>query len=580
MPEPPVPPPAAKRPGVGKRRRRRGGGGANRRPGAASVGVDFGTEFSALASFGPDGLPHVRPNARGEALTPSALTLTAAGLLEPADGLATAGDPAAGAVALDGFKRILADGRGTLGRRGAPLTAGGAAGAAGVPVTPGLLGAACLRGLADGTAADLPADAPAVLTVPHAFTSTPRRAILDAGRLAGLNVADTLSETTAAALAWVWRDTEKDGGPVGRTRYALVYDLGAGTFDAALVKARGNDLEVVAAEGDRRLGGRDWTERLAAEVGRRFEEARGFHPAPRSLLKRRLLGRCERAKRDLSRSDRTEVPVDAGGATLPVPVTRAEFERLTADLLLRTHDLTELMLENAGVDPRGVDVVLPAGGAAEMPAVRAMLRELCGEAATRPHPAVPNPRVAVAEGAAVYAAMHRANGHGPPPAGPARVRRRLRAVRLKEVSPHSVGVELDGPRGAVNHVLLPRNRPLPAVVNMEFGTTIRDPRGVRLRLAEGESPDAADCDRLGEFRIVGLPANLPAGSRIHVSIELDERNVPHVGACRVLAGEAAAAEGRAHDLEPLEVVAVGPPAVVPTDPAARARFRTLLATPR
>ena len=156
------------------------------------MGVDFGTEFSALASFGPDGLPHVRPNARGDALTPSALTLTAAGLLEPADGLADAGDPAEGAVALDAFKRMLADGRGTLGRNGAPLTAGGTADAAGVPVTPGLLGAACLRGLADGTAGDLPPDAPAVLTVPHAFTSTPRRAILDAGRLAGLNVAGTL----------------------------------------------------------------------------------------------------------------------------------------------------------------------------------------------------------------------------------------------------------------------------------------------------------------------------------------------------------------------------------------------------
>ena len=586
MPDPPVPPPApkpqgeAKRSGGRRRRKRRRAGGDTRRPGAASVGVDFGTEFSALASFGPDGLPHVRPNARGESLTPSALTLTAAGLLEPAAGLADAGDPAAGAVALDAFKRMLADGRGTLGRHGSPLTAGGSATAAGVPVTPGLLGAACLRGLADGTAGDLPPDAPAVLTVPHAFTSTPRRAILDAGRLAGLNVAGTLSETTAAALAWMWRDTEKDGGPVGRTRYALVYDLGAGTFDAALVKARGNDLEVVAAEGDRRLGGRDWTERLAKEVGRRFEDARGFHPAGRSLLKRRLLGRCERAKRDLSRADRTEVPVEAGGVTHPVGVTRGEFEWLTTDLLQRTQDLTELMLENAGVDPRGVDVVIPAGGAAGMPAVRRMLRDLCGEAATRPHPAVATPRTAVAEGAAVYAAMHRANGHGPQPAGPARVRRRLRAVRLHEVSPHSVGVELDGPTGAVNHVLLPRNRPLPAVVNTYFGTTIHDPRGVRLRLAEGESPVAAECDRLGEFRLVGLPPDLPAGSRLHVSIELDERNAPSVAACRVLDPRTAAAEGRAHDLEPLEVVAVGPPAVVPTDPAARARFRTLLATPR
>ena len=602
MPEPTVPPPGSREPagpaapagedgGGGRRRRKRkrSRGGAGRRPGAAAMGVDFGTDYSALASFGPDGLPHVRPNRAGRALTPSALLFTADGRLAPAGGweaLADGrdggedGDAADGSVPLDGFKRMLADGRGTVGRRGAPLLAGATEHAAGVPLTPGLLGAACLRGLADQTAADLPPDAPAVLTVPHAFTSTPRRAILDAGRLAGLNVAGALAETTAAALAWVWRDVNPDGGPVNKTRYALVYDLGAGTFDAALVKARGNDVQVVAAEGDPRLGGRDWTARLADEVARRFEAARGFHPASRSHLRRRLFARCEGAKRQLSDRDRADVFVEANGVREAVAVTRAEFQWLTVDLLERTRDLTEMMLENAGVDPRRVDVVLPAGGAAAMPAARAMLTELCGEAATAPHPAVPDPRTAVAEGAAVYAAMHRANGDGPPPAAAARVRRRLKAVRLHEVSPHSVGVEIDGPGGAANHVLLPRNRPLPAVVHTVFATTLADPQGVRLRLAEGESPAAAECDRLGEFRIVGLPPGLPAGSRVRVSIELDERNAPQVSAARVLPPEEAAAPGRAHDLEPLGVVAVRPQSAVPTDAAARARFRTLLATPR
>ena len=96
----------------------------------------------------------------------------------------------------------------------------------------------------------------------------------------------------------------------------------------------------------------------------------------------------------------------------------------------------------------------------------------------------------------------------------------------------------------------------------------------------GRAPSPRSATGWGSSRLVGLPANLPAGSRLHVSIELDERNAPSVAACRVLDPRTAAAEGRAHDLEPLEVVAVGPPAVVPTDPAARARFRTLLATPR
>ena len=567
------------------------GGGGRRRASPAPVGIDFGTAFSALADFGPDGLPHALPNRRGAHLTPSALTLTAAGRLEPSDGLA--GDPADGDSAgdgrdaddgdappgdlpLEGFKRMYVDGRGSLGRGGVPLTAGGG------PVTPRLLGAAVIRYLAAGTAGGLPEGAPVVLTVPHAFTNSPRRAVLDAGRIAGLDVTDALAETTAAALAWMWRDVGKDGQAIGKTRHALIYDLGAGTFDAAIVRARGNDLQIVAAEGDPRLGGRDWTDRLVAETAARFRDRHGFDPVGRSHLRRRLAGRCERAKLDLSRRHASEVLVEANGAGEAVPVTRAEFERLTADLLERTRDLTELMLDGAGLDPAKLDVVLPVGGAAGMPAVRRMLGDLFGQAAVpRAGAALPDPRTAVAEGAAIFAAMRRAHGDGPPPDAPARVRRRLRAVSLEEVSPHSVGVEVEAPGGGgrMNVVLLPRNGRLPASVQTQFATTVDNPEGIRLRLVEGESPDAADCDRLGEYRICGLPPGLPAGSPVHVTIVLDHRNAPHVAAHRV-SSDGTEGSGGSHDLLPLEVVRSEPTAPREDGAAVRERLARMLAAPR
>ncbi len=458
---------------------------------------------------------------------------------------------------MHGFKRTYQESGGIYMRGGVEMTAGGG------PVSPKLLGAALLRGLAAETAAGRPEDAPVVITVPHAFTRTPRDAVRDAGRLAGLNVTDMLSETTAAALAWLWKDTAADGQPVGRTRHALIYDLGAGTFDAAVVRTRRNELRVVAAEGDPHLGGRDWTEMLADDVAEQFRRKRGRNPFSRWRMRRQLLGECERAKLTLSQQPRCAIPVRTADATEAFEITRDRFEGLTEDLLRRTRDLTEFLLENAGVDPQDLDVILPVGGAAAMPAVRRMLTDLFGARATPDHAArgaFADPRTAVAEGAAVYAAMLRAKagakGDGPPPDVPKKVRRRLQAIALEDVSAHSIGVEIEDPKRPgcrLNHVVLPRGARLPTAVQMTFGTTVADAEGIRLRLVEGERPEAADCDRLGEYRITGLPANLPVRSPVTVDIALDEQNLPQVSAHRVLSAEEVRTHGGHHDLAPLTV---------------------------
>ncbi|WP_171183361.1 Hsp70 family protein [Alienimonas chondri] len=485
---------------------------------------------------------------------------------------------------MSGFKRPYQGSGGTYQRGRRVMTVDG------IPVSPKLLGAALLRGLVAETATGRPADAPVVMTVPHAFTRTPREAVCDAGRSAGLNVTETLSETTSAALAWLWKDTAVDGQPVGRTRHALVYDLGAGTFDAAIVRTRCNELRVIAAEGDPTLGGRDWTETLAEDVAEQFRNKCGHNPFTRWRMQRRLLGECERAKLMLSKQRVCTVPIVTPRRTEGIEVTRDRFEGLTEDLLRRTRDLTEFLLENAGIEPQDLDVILPVGGAAAMPAVRRMLKELFGTRATPDHAArkaFPDPRTAVAEGAAVYAAMLRAS----PGAGdyglsndvPPRVRRRLRAISLEEVSAHSVGVEIEDPNvpgRRLNHVLLPRGARLPTAVQMTFGTTVADAEGIRLRLVEGERPEAADCDRLGEYRITGLPPGLPARSPITVDISLDERNAPHVSAHRVMTPEEQRISAGAHDLAPLKTEPLTPSPGSREELEATQRLARLMPHPR
>ncbi|MEM9701383.1 MAG: Hsp70 family protein, partial [Planctomycetota bacterium] len=299
-----------------------------------------------------------------------------------------------------------------------------------------------------------------------------------------------------------------------------------------------------------------------------YRKKHGFNPFSNWRLHNRLLAECERAKLALSRSLSYELPVVVSGKRESFKITRDRFEGVTRHLLQQTRDLTEFLLDNAGVDPEELDVILPVGGAAAMPAVRRMLTEFFGARATPDHAArkaFPDPRTAVAEGAAVYAAMLRAkegaNQQGPQPDAPKRIRKRLRAIELEEVSAHSVGVVIDDPASPgrpLNHVVIARGVRLPTAVQMPFGTTPENAKGIRLKLVEGERPEAADCDRMGEYRITGLPEETRVGTPVTVNISLDDRNAPHVAAHQVVNAADAIGAGASHDLRPLRVEAIVP----------------------
>lgn len=486
-------------------------------PTAQVVGIDFGASCSAVARLEADGRPRLLPDAAGRELIDSILTFGE-------DGVVHVGSRE---EVIEPHSSVVTAVKRHLGGRGFSLRH------AGQTLTPELLSALILRKLAHdaGRFGDV---AGVILTVPSYFFAPGRQATLSAGRIAGLPVVELLAEPIAAALAHLWRT----GGLADEDRSLLVFDLGGGTLDVTIVRATGGRLLVAATEGDNALGGIDWTERLVEFAAEKFRRRHGSDPRSDSRSLMRLRSACERAKCDLVTESRIVIDVSHAGVTMPLGVSRDEFEQITADLLRRARDAAEFLFESSGIEPDGLDEVLLVGGGTKLPCVARMMTELCGRPVSTP----PDPQRAVAEGAAIYAAAVAVRRGDVPPSP--EVMRRLETISLRDVNAHSLGIALDDPRGTAfsrNHILIPRNTALPATVKRRFVTSLANPEGIALRLVEGEAPEVASCTVIGDWRITGLPPNLPAGSPVQVTFrcnrqrqvtvdakELTEQTVAHV----------------------------------------------------
>ncbi len=466
-------------------------------PVGQTVGIDFGASCSAVARLDPDGVPRLLPDGAGRDLIESILTFDHDGVVR----VGTHEDVPAGASVVTAVKRYLGD-------RGFALRHGGQT------LSPELLSALILRKLAQdaGRFGDL---AGVILTVPSYFFAPGRRATLSAGRIAALPVVELLAEPIAAALAHLWRtDSLLDD------RNLLVFDLGGGTLDVTIVRATGGRLLVAATEGDNALGGIDWTTQLVDFTAEKFRRRHGRDLRSDGPSLRKLKAACEAAKRALVDEPRVVIDVQHDGLTMPLGVSRDEFEQITADLLRRARDTAEFLFESSGIEPDDLDDVLLVGGGTLLPCVRRMMTELCGRPITTP----PDPQRAVAEGAAIYAAAV-AVRQGEVPLSP-ELMQRLESISLRDVNAHSLGIALDDPNGKAfsrNHILLPRNTALPATVKRRFVTSLANPEGIALRLVEGEAPEVASCTIIGDWRISELPASLPAGSPVQVTIRCDRQ---------------------------------------------------------
>jgi molecular chaperone DnaK len=495
------------------------------------VGIDLGTTFSAIATLDDHGHPVTLPNRDGDMLTPSAV------LLE--DGTAVVGQSALD-VALEQPDRVAT----LIKRRMGYTSFGRPIPFAGTPreFRPETLAAIVLRKLVQDAELRIGPISKAVITVPAYFDDTRRRATKDAGRIAGLNVLDILDEPTAAALAYSIQPppgstAESDPKALSADpRTVLVYDLGGGTFDVTLVRLSQQRFQTLAIEGDVRLGGKDWDDRIIDHVATRFLEQLGSDPRPDPQSLANLSAAAERSKRTLSKLQQTTITCTHSGKMLTVPLTRAEFETLTRDLLVRTRLTTQQLLRQAKMCWDQVDRILLVGGSTHMPMTRQMLQDVTGK--------VPDHSLAVSEvvarGAALHAGIVAAQNRDTGVVLDKEARELLGPVIEINVNAHSLGIEVRNVNAErVNDILIPKNTQLPTAASRVYYTKSGTQQKVRVRVLQGDAPQADAAISIGECWIEGLPANLPKGAPIQVRYAVGSDGLIDVMALDMTSGKMA-----------------------------------------
>lgn len=461
---------------------------------AHAVGIDLGTTFSVVAHLDESGRSQIIRNREGDVLTPSVVLFEHAEVVVGRDAKKALVEGTARYRIAEWVKRDM--GQASYSR---PIH--------GDELPPEVIQACILKKIKEDATAALDVDYACVITVPAYFDEPRRQATADAGKMAGLRVLDIVNEPTAAALAFgeYAGYLNSSGAPKERLK-VLIYDLGGGTFDVTVLDIATGELKTLATDGDVRLGGIDFDDRLAECAADAFRQKYGVDPRGTAEGTAMLLAQAEKAKHTLSLRDAAVLHLAYEERSLEMPVTRQMFEALTADLVERTAYTTRQVLANAGLQWSDLSRVLLVGGSTRMPIVRHMLEDLSG---IQPEHAV-HPDEAVARGAAIYAGYLlalRGVGESEP------------SFEVVSVNAHSLGVAGIDPATLRldNVILIPRNTPLPAEQTRKFVTKKENQRTVVIQVVEGESSLPGECTPIGRAVMRKLPDHLPRNWPIAVT---------------------------------------------------------------
>jgi molecular chaperone DnaK len=470
------------------------------------VGIDLGTTYSALAILNAIGRPEIIPSVDGERLIPSAIFFD-----EENSDVVRIGIEAINSRHLNAQRSV----RWIKRHMGDPNYRRNIDGKDWTPVE---LSALILKKLKQDGSIEHGEIRDAVISVPAHFDEVRRKATMDAGTLAGLNVIGIVNEPVAAALYYA--TTRSVSGKV------LVYDLGGGTFDVTIMDVNGRDMDIICSQGDHALGGVDFDRRVLELLEKNYKEQFGAELVSSEEERAKYEDEAEDIKRTLSRRAVAKKMLYGPAGNMRVEITREVFEQAISEWMDRADILVEVALEQAGIEPSGIDKVLLVGGSTRIPLVQQRLEKMFGFA---PEAAV-NVDECVAMGAALHAGLTMLREN--PDAVPTGIASGLRDIHLTDVCNHSYGTicapidKETGRRVIQNRIILQKNTSLPCEATQTFYTLTDNQEEIEVTITQGEDTEVAYVNKIATHKFK-LPPDRSAGCPVQVTYSYDVNQRMH-----------------------------------------------------